>query len=156
MLLPLLVHQKTLHASPAYRVPIGRRARRARLSSHEFQCVFMPSHATWADSLGWSSSPMRGEAGLSSATIESSAERGKKESCDRVIGVQNNSPPLPPPRTQDRAETERSYVTTTALHEHQRGCGFLWVPQIGFCWPEYHVSVVTCKRWPHYVVRTAS
>lgn len=53
----------------------------------------MPSHATWADSLGWSHSPMREEAGLSYPAIESFAERpamgeSKKKCCDRVIGVQ--------------------------------------------------------------------
>lgn len=53
----------------------------------------MPSHATWADSLGWSHSPMREEAGLSYPAIESFAERPamgerKKKCCDRVIGVQ--------------------------------------------------------------------
>lgn len=61
--------------SLAYRVTIGLRAFRSLLSSDEFKCVFMPSHATWADSLGWSHSPMREEAGLSYPAIESLAER---------------------------------------------------------------------------------
>lgn len=54
---------------------MGLRAFRSLLSSDEFKCVFMPSHATWADSLGWSHSPMREEAGLSYPAIESFAER---------------------------------------------------------------------------------
>lgn len=61
--------------SLAYRVTIGLPAFRSLLSSVEFQCVFMPSHATWADSLGWSHSPMREEAGLSNPATESLAER---------------------------------------------------------------------------------
>lgn len=92
----------------------------------------MPSHATWADSLGWSHSPMREEAGLSYPAIESFAERpaigeGEKR-CDRVIGVQNHSPPLPPPRTPHRAQAESPYVTAH-LSTTSTVVGFLWVPQ---------------------------
>lgn len=80
----------------------------------------MPSHATWADSLGWSHSPMREEAGLSYPAIESFAERPAIRERKKVLRPgywSSKNSPLPTylflrPAHNAGAKTESPYVTT--------------------------------------------
>lgn len=78
--------------------------------SDECRCVFMPSHATWADSLGWSGSPMSGEAGLSRPASESLLQ-GRRAVLRRGYWSSDHPAASSAPRTRP-AVAETSYVTT--------------------------------------------
>lgn len=79
----------------------------------------MSGHATWADSLVWSHSPMRKEAGLSYPAIECFAERpakgGKKRTVETGLLEFKMIPSclsllLPPPCGRGRCKKASSYV----------------------------------------------
>lgn len=119
----------------------------------------MASHATWADSLGWSHSPMREEAGLCYPAIESFAERpaiGEEKSvATGLLEFKIILLLFLRPAHKSVLIPKAPYVTTPLKKNKKKinkihGCGFPWEPQNEFCGIEYKSCCFTCLRFSFF------